>query len=158
MKTHSNPKTLAIVILVLAFIGFLDATYLTVQHYLGAIPPCLLTEGCSAVLTSEWSKVFGLPVALLGAVYYLTLLLLAIVYLKTGRGKVLFSAAVVTFFGAITSIWLVILQLFIIKEICFYCMISATTSAALFVIGLLILVNGKRDYMLKEFGKRETGS
>lgn len=157
MKIHSNPKTLAIIILALAFIGFLDATYLTVQHYLGAIPPCVLTEGCAAVLTSEWSKVFGLPVALLGAVYYLTLLLLAIVYLKTGREKILFGAAVTTFLGIIASIWLVILQFFIIKEICFYCMISATTSTALFVVGLCIFLNRESDYVIKKFTEREAG-
>ncbi|MEK7390789.1 MAG: vitamin K epoxide reductase family protein [Patescibacteria group bacterium] len=145
MKTPKNLKTLAIIFLALAFVGFLDATYLTTQHYLGAIPPCVLTEGCSAVLTSEWSKVFGLPVALLGAVYYLVLLILVVAYLKTGREKFLLTASFMTALGIISSIWLVVLQFFIIKEICFYCMISATTSTALFVVGLFILVKSRRE-------------
>ena len=156
MKTPKNLKTFAIIFLALAFVGFLDSTYLTTQHYLGAIPPCLLTEGCAAVLTSEWSKVFGLPVALLGGVYYLALLLLTTAYLKTGREKFMFTAAFMTALGIISSIWLVVLQFFIIKEICFYCMISATTSTALFLIGLFILLKRKGNNMVKEFTKRET--
>ena len=153
MKTPINLKTFAFIFLALAFVGFLDTTYLTAQHYQGTIPPCLVTEGCATVLTSKWNNIFGLPVALLGAIYYLTLLLLTAVYLKSKNLKFMLVAAFATAIGLFASLWFVILQIFIIREICLYCMISATTSTALFVIGLLILIKSKSNYMVNELAE-----
>ncbi len=144
-------KPLVIIFLVLAAVGFLDATYLTVEHYLGVIPPCVIAGGCSVVLTSEWSVVYGIPIALLGSVYYLSLLILAVIYLKTrstsennGSETLIVTASFTTIIGFLTSIFLVGLQLFVIKDICFYCIISAISSIALFVVGTLILLNYRR--------------
>jgi len=58
---------------VVALLGFVDATYLTVEHYRGVVPPCT-TAGCEIVLTSEYSVLFGVPTALFGSVYYFLIL------------------------------------------------------------------------------------
>jgi len=60
-------KIAAVTMLVLSAIGFLDATYLTVEHYRGEIPPCAIIGGCEAVLTSPQAKIADVPVALLGS-------------------------------------------------------------------------------------------
>lgn len=133
-------KTLPIIFLTLAVLGFLDATYLTVEHYLGAVPPCLITDGCSSVLTSPWSIVLGVPVALIGAFYYLVILIMAVAYLRTERGKFFLVASFATVVGLLAAVWFVILQVFIIKSICFYCMFSATMSTGLFIVGASVLV------------------
>ena len=130
-------KIAAIVMLAVAAIGFLDATYLTIEHYRGAIPPCTI-EGCEVVLTSEQAEIAGVPVALLGAIYYLLILILAIAYLDRQNQSVLRFAASTTIVGLVASAYFVSLQLFVIKSICQYCMISAGTSTLLFITGIYI--------------------
>ena len=134
------PNWLIIAFLAVSFLGFLDAAYLTAQHYLGTIPPCVITTGCETVLTSEHSIIFGIPTALLGSFYYLLLFLLAVFSLDMKRGIIRF-AAFLTPMGFLASLYFVYLQLFIIEEICTYCMVSAATSTILFVLGLFIIIN-----------------
>lgn len=122
----------------LAGAGFIDATYLTVQHYLGAIPPCFVADGCSVVLTSKWSEIAGVPIALLGALMYLALLVLSVIYLRTKNIRALAGAVVITGINFIVSVFLVSLQLFVIEQICFYCMVSAVISTGLFATGIFI--------------------
>ena len=138
------PNWLIIAFLAVSFLGFLDAAYLTAQHYLGTIPPCVITTGCETVLTSEHSVIFGIPTALLGSVYYLLLFLLAIFSIDIKREIIRF-AAFLTPIGFFASSWFVYLQLFVIKEICSYCVVSAATSTILFVLGLLIIIKSSRS-------------
>ncbi|MEK9130583.1 MAG: vitamin K epoxide reductase family protein [Patescibacteria group bacterium] len=133
------PNWLIIAFLVVSFLGFLDATYLTAQHYLGTIPSCVITTGCEIVLTSEQNAIFGIPVALIGSVYYFLLFLLAVLSLEMKRGIIRF-VALLTPLGFLASLYFVYLQLFVIKEICFYCIVSATTSTILFILTLFIII------------------
>ena len=56
----------------LALIGAGIAGYLTYTHFKGS-PPVCLTSGCEVVQNSRWSKLFGIPVALLGLLTYLSI-------------------------------------------------------------------------------------
>ena len=141
IKTY---KWLTLGFLAVSFLGFLDATYLTAQHHLGVIPPCVITTGCEKVLTSEHNAIFGIPVALLGSIYYLFLFLLAVISLDMKRGVIRF-AAFITPIGFLASLYFVYLQLFVIKEICSYCIVSATTSTILFILGLSIIIKSSRS-------------
>ena len=133
-------KKLAIVILVLAFIGFLDATYLTAKHYHDAIPPCGLVAGCETVLTSKYNNLFGVPVALFGSLYYLAIFFGAFTYLNNqGKTQILGSVAHASWLGFMMSLYFVSLQLFVIKNICLYCMFSALISTTIFILGQIIL-------------------
>ena len=69
-RIEAVPAKLVIIVLVIAIIGFADAGYLTIEHYNNVIPPCSITHGCEQVLTSEFSTIVGIPVALLGMIYY----------------------------------------------------------------------------------------
>lgn len=138
-------KYLPIAFIVFALIGFADATFLTIQHFLGKVPPCLVTKGCSTVLTSKWSEIAHVPISLIGAIFYVLLLVLTIAFLSSGK-KVFFQIAIYgTWAGFITSLWLVGLQVFVIKDICFYCMISASSSTALFIIGLIAFIKSRKE-------------
>lgn len=132
------PNWLIFTFLVVSFLGFLDATYLVAQQYLGTIPPCVITTGCETVLTSEYSVILGIPLALLGSVYYLLLFLLAIFSLDMKR-EIIRLAAFLTPIGFLASLYFIYLQLFVIQEICSYCIVSAATSTILFIIGLFII-------------------
>ena len=68
-----------IAILVVTVIGLLDAVYLTYVHYHGfSALACVGAHNghssCETVQSSRWSKLDGIPVALLGLIGYVTLL------------------------------------------------------------------------------------
>jgi len=131
--------------LLTTFIGFADAAYLTAKHYAGSIPPCSLTNGCEAVLTSAYATVGNIPIALAGSIYYLALFVAGVIYLDTKNARVLKAAAYITFIGFIASAILVGLQTLVIKAFCLYCLASAGTSTLLFVLGIIILKKLKKE-------------
>lgn len=133
--------------IIFSFAGFLDATYLTVSHYLGTELSCTLTGGCGTVTTSKYSMIGAIPVALLGSLYYLTMLISSLVYLDTKHELARKIITFLPFTGLIASIYFVALQLFVIKAICQYCMGSAITSTVLFIFALIVLIkyNNKHE-------------
>jgi len=140
MATQPAPqqiRKLAIAFTVFAAIGFFDATYLTMKHFFGGIVPCL-TGGCELVTTSEYSIIIGIPVALLGAIYYLSQIILMVAHFESKSAVPLRLAAQITVVGLLASLYLVSLQLFVIHAICDKCMLSALSSTVLFILGLYI--------------------
>ncbi len=129
------PWTLAVI----ALFGFLDALFLTIKHFQGVPPPCSLLHGCEIVTMSSYSVIAGIPLALLGALYYFSVLILTIIFIDRKNIKVLRLAALLTIIGFIVSLVLVYLQFFVIHAICVYCMFSATTSTLLFIVGVYLL-------------------
>jgi uncharacterized membrane protein len=126
-------------ILVLASLGFIDATYLTVSHYVGADLYCGTSGGCNTVTNSEYSVMFGVYMGVYGMLYYLSLLFLGILYLDIKNKNILKLLILVPFFGFLFSCWLVYLQLYVINAICIYCMLSAGISVLLLIINVLLI-------------------
>ena len=58
----------------LSVLGLGIAGYLTYVHYAGISPVCEIAHGCEKVQTSQWSKLAGVPVALLGLLGYAAIL------------------------------------------------------------------------------------
>lgn len=125
---------------VVAVAGFLDATYLTVKHFLGTPIPCSILEGCEVVTTSAYSEIFGIPVALLGSIYYLAMLIwLVIIIERADKHALLRAWSYAAIAGFVASLGFVYIQLFILHAICLYCMGSALTSTLLFIAGMSVL-------------------
>lgn len=120
--------------------GFLDASYLVVKYYLGGSLPCSILDGCDTVTTSKYSTATGVPVALLGAIYYLIIFVLAISYLESKKSAVVFFLSRFTLIGFLASLWFVYLQVFVLKELCLYCLFSALTSTALFAVSVIFIL------------------
>ncbi|MBI3589356.1 MAG: vitamin K epoxide reductase family protein [Candidatus Liptonbacteria bacterium] len=139
-----NHKRLAITFLIISFLGFLDATYLAVEHYRGVTPPCTIVAGCEKVTTSRYATIFGVPVALLGSIYYLTIFLLSVLVLERKKERFLFWVGYLSGIGFLAALWFLFLQVLVIRAICLYCVFSALTSTTLFVLGILVL-KSKRD-------------
>ena len=122
-----------------SFIGFLDATYLTIQHFRGAGLECAVLKDCDVVTTSQYAIIGGIPLALLGSVYYLSIFLLTFAYLDSKHNWLLPTIGKLTILGFLASLILVYLQIFVIHALCLYCLISACTSTCLFVLALIRL-------------------
>lgn len=139
------PNWLILSISTLAFIGFLDASYLTIKHFTGGIVNCTLTEGCDIVTTSQYSEIFGIPVALLGLFYYLTVLITSLLYFDTKNYKIISFLPIMATAGILFSGWFVYAQIFLIKAICQYCVLSAITSTLIFILSMFILIHKKKN-------------
>jgi uncharacterized membrane protein len=121
---------------VLAFFGFLDAAYLTVLHYKNIIPPCSL-HGCEKVLNSAYSMVGPIPVALLGVIFYLTVIAICLLILIEGMKQLLQFFHFVAAVGFLVSLVLFFIQFYLIKSFCQYCLLSEIISVGIFVLSLL---------------------
>jgi uncharacterized membrane protein len=140
-------KWVLVFLVIVASVGFADATYLTVEHYTNANPPCYIGS-CELVLTSAFSTVAGIPVALGGALYYLCILILLIIFLDSKKEIVLRVALFGTTVGFAASLYFFILQAFVLHAFCQYCLGSATTSTILFITAICIIVRSRKQQLL----------
>lgn len=130
----------------IALAGFVDATYLTVQHYMNTLPPCAFGN-CELVLTSKYSLIFGVPTALWGALYYFSILVSTLLYIDLKKDVFIRVALALTCVGLGMSFWFLYLQMFVIHAYCQYCLISGGTSLTLFIIALTVFIK----YQQSEF-------
>lgn len=130
---------LPIAMLVVSLLGFADASWLSVKHYTNGVIPCSMTQGCETVTNSVYSTIAGIPVALLGSIYYAVVFLLVFASMETGSRTLLRYAGLLTIAGLLASAWFVFAQIVLIKAICQWCMASALTSTMLFVLGFAVL-------------------
>ena len=133
---------------IIAFLGFLDATYLTILHYKQTIPPCTIGN-CERVLTSQYATVLGIPTALFGSLFYLSIIILSLLIITNYKKSFvnLFYLLAASGFGV--SLFLLYIQAFVLKSFCQYCLISAATSTGIFILALLQIRKDKNSLLTK---------
>ncbi len=125
-----------ILILIFSLIGFSFSLYL----YLNRPDSSFCTfGGCSYVLNSKFSKTFGIDNSILGVFYFLIVGILN--YLNKEKFLKILSGV-----GAIFALYLIFVMLFILKEICYYCLIVDFSA-----IIISILTHDFRKYFQKIF-------
>ncbi|MEK7450762.1 MAG: vitamin K epoxide reductase family protein [Patescibacteria group bacterium] len=132
-KTKSN-NTILILVLALSFLGFIDAAYLSILHYKNAIPPCSIAQGCEIILTSRFASFANIPISLIGSAYYLAVIALSLIFIETKRDFIFRLLFIIIVLGAIFALGLILVQIFILKAICQYCLVSDFISLILFGI------------------------
>lgn len=138
-----TPKRQALfagIFLTVGFVGLTDSGYLAFEHFRGVVPPCTILQGCEKVTTSVYSTIGPVPVALVGAFYYFIFVIGALLFLDKRNAKLLFLLSLFSVVGFLSSAYFVYLQIFVIKALCLYCMVSAGTSTALFATGMTYLL------------------
>lgn len=143
------PNWIIFAFIAVSLIGLADSSYLTAKHYLGTPINCSIFKGCDIVAASPFSVILGIPVALLGVFYYFSFILLTIFYIDSKNEKTLEFVARFSAVGVIASLWFLFLQIFIIKALCLYCLISATTSTVLFILGFIVLKRKNASFFQK---------
>lgn len=132
-------QVLSLLILLLSFLGFLDATYLTILHYENGFPPCTITSGCETVLTSKYATILSIPISLLGSLFYLLLIALSILILTDFRKIFAKSLILIASSGVLVSLVLIYIQFFILKSLCQYCLFSEGVNFLLLGAAFLFL-------------------
>lgn len=145
-----SPRALRITLLVLTALGLVLASYLTYIHYAGIKPLCGRNGGgCEIVQTSQYSKLVGVPVALIGLLGYIAILGSLLVR-ESETSRLATVAFTVVGFGF--SAYLTYRELFSIHHICEYCVSSAVIVTILMCLSVWRFLRG--DPQLYEAARR----
>ena len=140
-----NSKVILRILLIVSLVGVIDTAYLTADHYLGAGVKCLILEGCEVVLTSTYSVIMGVPLALLGLIFYIaifTLVNLIDIYGDKLLPKIMAGAGTI---GFVASLYFLYLQVFVIRALCIYCLTSLASSTAIFILSIMVYRRPAKD-------------
>jgi uncharacterized membrane protein len=123
-------RRLLIAIAVISLIGIGVAGYLTYTHYAGLNVVCLSSGGCETVQKSVYSKLAGVPVAVLGLAGYIGLLFSLAIRNELGR----IAGFGIALIGFLFSMYLTYREIFTIKAICQWCVSSAVLMTILTIL------------------------
>lgn len=129
-----------VLILILAFFGLADSIYLT-QHELSGTPLlCNIQNlsGCNIVAASQYSHIFGIPLAEFGILFYAVLFVLAALEIVVFDQLLRRALQAVSFVGVLFSLYFTFLQIFVINAACIYCIASALIALFIFILASLI--------------------
>jgi uncharacterized membrane protein len=116
--------------MIVSLVGLGDSIYLTVQHLSGRSVRCTVTDGCSAVLSSSYATLAGIPTASFGVLAYFaafslaTLAVFGYAWARTGL-----ALLVLPMLGM--SLWLISVQVFKLHAFCEFCLLSAAMTLTL---------------------------
>ena len=147
-RQDSGAKWARIAMAVLATAGLIDTGSITLKRWglLGNLTCPMGADGCDKVLNSAWGTVFaGIPLSLVGVLAYGAVLLMALLPLlpglqenkgdlsrRTWWGLFTVSLGMAVFSGVLLGVMLLKIQAF-----CFFCVVSAALSIALFVLSIV---------------------
>jgi len=135
-------KRLRQIAIVLAVLGLLVSIYMTIYKFTNNDSMCIGSSGCSEVNASRYSEINGIPVALLGVIGYAVILALLFLEQRPGffqeNGTMLFFG--VSLLGFLFTLYLIYLEVALIKAYCPFCLASQAIMTIIFVISVIRLV------------------
>ena len=121
-------KKIFLLIATFSLVGMIVSAFAIGNHYSTSKGVCNISEqiNCDIVNRSIYSEIFGIPVALLGLIWYVGMFLAS---LRAWYGKrlieplemILFAASV---FGFLFSLYLTYIELYVLYTICLLCVTS----------------------------------
>jgi uncharacterized membrane protein len=122
----------------LSGLGLLDSLYLTWVKWSHNLAFCGGIGDCEAVNFSIYSEIRGIPIALLGAGAYLTMMFLLMMEGRDGfwssEGPWITFGISLT--GVLYSAYLTYIELAVLHAVCPYCVVSAVILVALLVLNI----------------------
>jgi len=136
--TVSAPRWAGPASLVLAVLGVAVSAYLTVEHYSSSTTLACPDTGvvdCVKVTTSSYAELLGIPVALLGLLYFVATAVLCLpAAWSSTRAWVHRARLAVVSVGAVFVLYLVWVELFRVDAICLWCTAVHVLAVALFAV------------------------
>ncbi len=134
--------TKRMIVAMLALAGIFVALYLLL-YKMGVVGNLSCSIGsCETVNTSRWAVFMGAPVAGWGVGFYVMMFVLALASIQDRYADSVGMSRLLVWlsgFGFVFSSWLTYLELFEIKAICQWCVISAIIVTIMFVFAALDL-------------------
>jgi len=139
--------------MLVSLIGLGDSIYLTVQHLTGQSVRCTVTTGCSAVLSSHYATIAGVPTAAFGALAYFAAFSLATLA-TFGYERARTALTILVAPMLMMTLWLLYVQMFALRAFCEYCLLSAgmtlTLVALVAAARFVIPTSGKTDRIVQD--------
>ncbi len=129
--------TIVKIAMALAIVGLVDSAYLTVAHYTNTPVACpnYGIVNCGNVLNSAYSVFFGVPIAVLGLLFFIVEV--AVILLKNKDLFVIYNGI-----GVAMVIYFIYLE-YLIGSICVYCTLVHALTALLFILSILYFESGE---------------
>ena len=112
--------------------GFFVARYIYRHKKYQTPLVCPMQFDCHAVIHSDYSKFLGIPVEILGMIYY------AFIFFSYAFLIIIPIVQAVTLGALVFSIYLIGVQIFILKKGCSWCLVSALISILIFILSVII--------------------
>ncbi len=142
-----SPKTFKIVFIIIVLIGIANGIYLSILKLSNNASMCIKGLGdCWTVNSSMYSQIYGIPIAILGTLAFITLLVLTLLDGSTPfwSDYGVYFIFGITLVGTAYSAYLTYLELEIIRAICPFCVLSALSMLTLFIMSIYRLVKTTR--------------
>jgi len=127
-----------ILTLILAFVGFILAYYIWKKKSGKEKLVCIIGKDCDKVIGSKYARTLGIDNTILGTVYFAFVFILSLIYLVFPFASEInflsIGSLIITGAAALFSFYLAIVQVFILKELCEYCLASSFLSVLIFVV------------------------
>ena len=119
------PRVIPWLGMLLSVAGIGVSTYLTIAHYTAKIVLACPETGiinCAKVTSSSYSEILGIPVALLGLVFFIGMLPLQTPWAwRIGSKLMNYGRLVFAGTGVLFILWFVYVELYRLDAICLYC-------------------------------------
>jgi uncharacterized membrane protein len=129
-----------IAIAVLGLCGFFVARHIRNEKHAERPLVCPIHFDCDTVVHSDYSKFFGVPVEILGMIYYacVTLGYVVLSFMPEALPILLIDSLIlISIVAFLFSVYLTIVQSFVIKKFCSWCLVSACICILIFTLTLV---------------------
>lgn len=138
--TFLDDFSVRLIICLLGLAGFFVAKHIRDQKAKANPLVCMVGFDCDGVVHSDYSKVLGVPVELLGMIYYAVISISYFLLLfYSSFLPIVFTSlvAISSILAFIFSLYLIGVQIFILKKGCSWCFVSAFISILIFVLSVI---------------------
>ena len=133
---------IVITLIALAIIGLLVSIYMTIYKITSNDNMCIGSKDCSVVNASRYSEIYGIPVAVVGALGYAAILAVLLLERNPGffkqNGTMLLFGLSLT--GFLFTLYLIFLEIALIKAYCPFCITSQATMTIIFILSVIRVV------------------
>ncbi len=148
---NKRHKVSSNIIRIAAAIGLLDSIYLAYVKLANAKIYCTPGLGdCDVVNASQWSSLWGIPLGVYGVLGFGAILLIVSFENKSKMlaphiNLILFA---ISFAGFLFSLYLTYIELFVLRAVCQWCILSALMMTVIFIISVykLVVKSAKFNY------------
>ena len=134
--------------IVFTVIGLAVSIYTTIEKLTNHSRMCLGNGNCQTVLSSSYAEIRGFPVSGVGIIGYVAILVALILEVKGGRffkENATLAIFGMTLIGFLFTLYLIYLEIFVIKALCPFCVTSQVSMTILFVISLIRFIKQPLD-------------
>ncbi|MSU44866.1 vitamin K epoxide reductase family protein [Candidatus Nomurabacteria bacterium] len=133
-----------IIILILGLCGFMVARHIHQHKKINAAPlVCPIGFDCNAVVHSDYSRFFGVPVEIFGMIYYVIISLSYLLFIfvpnipNALQLNLVALLILISLLAFLFSSYLIGVQVFILKKGCSWCIVSAFICLFIFILTAL---------------------